>query len=190
MPKWVPNLFLRADLLTRAALIAGWTYLVAAVALIVLLAIPALLTLFGCRAYVIYGGSMGSALSNGSIAITRSVHPESIDVGDVVAIKKSAHSLPVLHRVVRIGTSGGTREFVTQGDANREADPQPVSLRGPGDRVVFSIPSLGYLVHFARSTTGRALLLIGPATLLVGIVLWQTWKDVGRRPYFGEEPQC
>lgn len=190
MPKWVPNLLLQAALLTRAARIAGWTYLVAALALIVLLAIPAVLALFGYRAYVIYGGSMGSGLPNGSIGITRRIDPESINVGDIVAMKKSSHALPVLHRVIDIDTSDETRRFVTQGDANKEPDPDPVGLRGPGDRVVFSIPWLGYLVHFARSAAGRTLLLIVPATLLAGIVLWQTWKDVGKRPYFGEEPQC
>jgi signal peptidase len=180
MPGWVP------DLLAKA----GRTYLAAALALIVLLAIPVVLALFGFRAYVIYGGSMGSSLPNGSIGITRRVDAESIHVGDVVALQKSAASLPVLHRIVAIDTSGGTRRFVTQGDANAEPDPDPVGLQGPGDKVVFSIPWLGYLVHFARGATGRALLLIIPSSVLVGVVLWQTWKDVVLPGYAAEEPQC
>jgi len=190
MPSWCPDLRLTPHFIGEAARAAGRTYLGAALALIVLLAVPAILSLFGYRAYVIYGGSMGSALRNGSLAVTRQIDPESINVGDVVAIKKSSHALPVLHRIVDIETTDGARRFVTQGDANKEPDPEPASLQGSGDRVVFSIPHLGYVVHFAHGTVGRALLLLVPATLLVGIVLWQTWKDVGPRPYMSEEPQC
>jgi signal peptidase I len=190
MPQWVSNLFSRAGLLTKGVRIAGLTYFGAALALIVLLAIPAVLALFGYRAYVVYGGSMGRSLPNGSIGITERVQPEDVNVGDVVAIKRSTHSLPLLHRVIEVDTSDGTRKFVTQGDANKEPDPNPISLRGSGDRIVFSIPWLGHIVHFARSPFGRAVLLIVPVTLLVGVVLWETWKDVGKRPYFGEEPQC
>jgi signal peptidase len=133
---------------------------------------------------------MGASLSNGSIGVTRQIDAESIGVGDVVALKKSSHTLPVLHRVVAIDTSEGARKFVTQGDANKEPDADPVGLQGPGDKVVFSIPWLGYLVHFARSGAGRALLLIIPSTLLAGIVLWQTWKGIVPGPYVSEEPQC
>jgi len=190
MPGWVPDLLLKAGPLRRAARFAGWTYLGAALAIIVLLIVPAILALFGFRAYVIYGGSMGAALPNGSIGITRQIDAESIDIGDVVALKKSSHSLPVLHRVIAIDTSSGTAKFVTQGDANKEPDAEPVALQGPGDKVIFGIPWLGYLVHFARSGSGRALLLIIPSTLLVGLVLWQTWKDIVPGPYVSEEPQC
>jgi len=190
MPGWVPNLLSKAGPLRRATRFAGRTYLAAALALIVLLAFPLILALFGFRAYVIYGGSMGASLPNGSIGITRRIEAESIRVGDVVALRKSAQSLPVLHRVVAIDTRGGTRKFTTQGDANAAPDPDPVGLEGPGDKIVFSIPWLGYLVHFARGAVGRALLLIVPSSLLVGVVLWQTWKDVLPRRYVSEEPQC
>jgi len=190
MPGWVPNLLSKAGPLKRAMRFAGRTYLAAALALVILLAVPVVLALFDFRAYIIYGGSMGASLPNGSIGITRRIEAESIRVGDVVALKKSSRSLPVLHRVIAIDTSGGTRKFVTQGDANAEPDPDPVGLQGPGDKIIFSIPWLGYLVHFARSAAGRALLLIIPSSLLVGVVLWQTWKDVPTRRHVSEEPQC
>ena len=190
MLRWFPDLHRRFVRPGKAFALAGWTYLLAALALIVLLLIPSLLGFFGYRAYVIYGGSMGSALPAGSIGITRQIQPEAIRVGDIVAIKRSSRALPILHRVIEIDTSDGTRRFVTRGDANQEPDAQPATLHGPGDRIVFSIPWLGYLVHFARSSAGRIFLLFVPATLLTGIVLWQTWKEAAPRPYFGEEPQC
>jgi signal peptidase len=190
MPGWVPKPHLKLDLTCGVARAASRTYLGAALALISLLAIPAAFSFFGYRTYVIYGGSMGSALPNGSIAITERVEADSVNVGDVVAISRSERSLPVLHRIIGVETSDGGRQFVTQGDANEEPDSGPVSLQGSGDRVVFSIPHVGYLVHFARSATGRLLLLLLPATLLTAVVLWQTWKDVPRPVHLSEEPQC
>jgi signal peptidase I len=190
MPGWFPDLRPRAIHPSGAIGLAGWAYLGAALAVVVLLTVPLLLAPFGCRAYVIYGGSMGAALPNGSIAITRRIDAEAVKVGDVVAIKKSSRSLPVLHRVIGIDTSSGVPKYVTQGDANKAPDADPVSLRGAGDKVLFSIPWLGHLVHFARGAAGRVFLLFLPATLLAGIVLWQTWKDVTPRVYVSEEPQC
>ncbi len=190
MPRWFPDLHRRLVPLSKGLALAGWAYLVAALAIIVLLVVPSILALFGYRAYVVYGGSMGSALSNGSIGITRKIDPAAIQVGDIVAIKRSSRSLPILHRIIEIDTSDGTRKFVTRGDANEDPDPQPVTLQGAGDRVVFSIPCVGYLVHFARSFAGHVFLLFLPATLLTGIVLWQTWKGAAPVPYFSEEPQC
>jgi len=190
MPRWFPDLR-RAGSLSKAMVLAGWAYLVAALAIIVLLIIPSFLALFGYRAYIVYGGSMGSALSSGSVGITRKIEPDAIKVGDIVAIKRSVNASPILHRVIQIDTSDdGTRTFITRGDANKEPDPQPVVLQGAGDRIVFSIPWVGFIVHFARSFAGHVLLLFLPAALLTGIVLWQTWKEAAPRPYFSEEPQC
>ncbi len=189
MPRWFPDVRQRLVPLSKGLALAGWAYLVAALAIIVLLVVPSILAFFGYRAYVIYGGSMGSALRTGSIGITRKIEPDAIKVGDIVAIKRSANASPILHRVIGIDTSDGTRKFITRGDANKEPD-SPVALYGPGDRIVFSIPWAGYLVHFARGPVGRTLLLFIPAALLAGIVLWQTWKEGPPRPYFSEEPQC
>jgi len=191
MPRWFPDLQRRLVPLSRGLALAGWAYLVAALAIIVLLIVPSILALFGCRAYVVYGGSMGSALPSGSIGITRKIEPDAIHVGDIVAIKRSVNASPILHRVVQIDTSdSGVRTFITRGDANKDPDPQPVVLQGAGDRIVFSIPWLGYIVHFARSFAGHVFLLFLPATLLTGMVLWQTWKEASPVPYFSEEPQC
>ncbi len=190
MPRWCSDPR-RIGWLKKGVIAAGWAYLVAAVALVVLLFIPSILGLFGYRSYVIYGGSMGAALREGSVGLTRKIDGSAIKVGDVVAVKRSSHSTPVLHRVVEIDTgANGVRTFVTRGDANKNADAQPVTLQGAGDRVVFSIPWLGYAVHFARSFFGRVFLLIFPATLLTAILLWQTWREAPTVPYFSEEPQC
>ncbi len=170
--------------------VAGLACLGLLLTLIVLLAVPSLLTLFGYRVYVIYGGSMGSSLPAGSIGVTETVDSQSIEVGDVVAMKKSGRALPVLHRIVGIETADGTTMYTTQGDSNAHADPEPVALEGPGDRVVFAIPYLGYLVHFARGILGRVLLLLVPSLLLLGLALWHMWQPTAQRVHVSEEPEC
>jgi signal peptidase len=190
MPSWFPIKRLPALPPRRMVRFAGSACLGLLLVLIVSLAIPALFTLFGFRAYVIYGGSMGSALPVGSVGITETVDSESIKVGDIVAIKKAGRALPVLHRITDMESDAGTTVYTTQGDSNGSPDPDPVTLNGSGDRVVFVIPYLGYLVHFARGTMGRVFLLLIPSLLLLGFSLWQVWLPKAQRLYAGEEPEC
>jgi signal peptidase len=158
--------------------------------LVISLAIPAIFTLLGHRVYVIYGGSMGSALPVGSIGITETVDSETLKVGDIVAVKKAGTALPVLHRIANMETIGDTTVYTTQGDSNGSPDPDPVTLEGSGDRVVFAIPYLGYLVHFARGALGRVFLLFIPSLLLLGVSPWRVWQPKTRRLHASEGPEC
>jgi len=190
MPSWFPIKRLPAWRPRQMVRLAGSACLGLLLLLVVSLAIPALFTLFGFRAYVIYGGSMGSALPAGSIGITETVDSETLKVGDVVAIKKAGRALPVLHRVVNMESSGDTAIYTTQGDSNGSPDPEPVTLQGSGDRVVFAIPYLGYLVHFARGALGRLLLILIPALLLLGVSLGQVWRPKAQPLHASEDPEC
>jgi len=190
MQSWLSAMRLKAVLLARPLRTVGWAYLGTAAALILFLSIPAFLTPFGYRAYIIYGGSMGQSLPMGSVGIAKRVEAEAIAVGDVVALQRSSQSLPILHRVIAIDASSGTPMLITQGDANKEPDATPVSLQGKGDKIVLAIPWIGYVVNFAHSAPGRLFLFYIPLTILVGSVLWDTWKPTIPRPYLSEEPQC
>jgi len=190
MPSWFPIKRLPAWQPRQVVRLAGSACLGLLLILVVSLAIPALFTLFGYRAYVIYGGSMGSALPAGSIGITETVGSETIKVGDVVAIKRPGRALPVLHRIANMDTSGDTTVYTTQGDKNSSPDPEPVTLEGSGDRVVFAIPYLGYLVHFARGAMGRVSLLLIPSLLLLGLALWRVWQPKAQPLHASEGPEC
>ena len=190
MPSWFPIKRLPAWRPRQMVRLAGSACLGLLLILVVSLVIPAVFTLFGYRVYVIYGGSMGSALPAGSIGITETVDSETLKVGDVVAIKRPGRVLPVLHRIANMDTSGGTTVYTTQGDKNGSPDPEPVTLEGSGDRVVFAIPYLGYLVHFARGAIGRVLLILIPSLLLLGLALWQVWQPKTRRLHASEGPEC
>ena len=77
MPSWFPRLDLAGRKPRRALHFAGWLGAGIVLALVVLMAIPAGLSLFGFRAYVIYGGSMGSALPLGSVGLSKTVDSSS-----------------------------------------------------------------------------------------------------------------
>ena len=190
MQSWLSAMRLKAVSLVGPLRTIGWAYLGTAAALILFLSIPAFLTPFGYRAYIIYGGSMGHSLPGGSVGIAKRVDAEAIAVGDVVALHRSSQSLPILHRVIAIDASSGTPMLITQGDANKEPDATPVGLQGKGDKIVLAIPWIGYVANFSHGAFGRLLLFYIPLSLLVGSVLWDTWKPGVPRPYLSEEPQC
>jgi hypothetical protein len=75
----------------------------------------------------------------------------------------------VLHRIIEITNVGGELQFVTQGDQNQTADPTPVSLEGPGDKVVYSVPYAGYILKFSGSTAGQ-IFLIGVPLLVLAVI--------------------
>jgi signal peptidase I len=115
----------------------------------------------GFHSVTIYGGSMGSALPAGSVAVTRPVDAADLRVGDIIAIGHGLGGLPTLHRIVAMEVDGGRRVVTTRGDANKTNDPQSMTIAGPGDRVVFHVPLIGYVLAFTRTGLGM-LLLVSP----------------------------
>jgi signal peptidase len=191
MPSWFPRTCPRVALPRRLLRASGCIYLGAALALVVVLTAPVILTPFGYRVYVIYGGSMGSALPVGSVGLSKTVDSSSLEVGDIIAVKRAGGGIPVLHRVVNIKTDGDANLYVTQGDKNSSADPEPARLQGTGDKVVFAIPYLGYVVHFVRSALGRTLFLFLPSSVLVVSVLWQRPRPTPQPVHVAwGEPEC
>jgi signal peptidase len=152
----------------------------ALIGIVLLVAAATLPVLFGYHTYVVNGGSMGSALKAGSVAVSKPTSPYDLDIGDIIARRESPDSQPVLHRIVGISVEDGQRVFVTQGDVNQTPDSQPVALDGPGDKVVFSVPYAGYILRYAGSGLGRLLLIGAPLALLAVIVLREKWRPPGQ----------
>ncbi len=142
-------------------------------AIAVLVAAATLPVLFGYHTYVVNGGSMEPSLRSGSVAVAKETSPFALEVGDVIARRESPDGPAVLHRIVRITDDETGRLLYTQGDANRTADPEPVMLLGTGDKVIYSVPYVGYILDFGRSTPGLILLLGAPLVLLAAISLYE-----------------
>ncbi len=164
----------QADAVTRSATrIAG--YVIGVVALVAVLAVT-LPAFVGYHTVIITGGSMASALPVGSVAVTRTVDFEDVRPGDVIAFQRPGAALPVVHRIVEIHDTNDGRVATTKGDANAEADPQPLPLNGRGDRVAYFVPWIGYGLVFVRTPLGAALILIAGAA---------SWLTLGRGPRGG-----
>ena len=163
-------------------LAANMTLVGAALVVVGALTVSLAPRLLGYSSVVVYGGSMADSVPVGSIAVTETVRPEDVSVGDVIVFHPpttltnlSTNPLPLMHRVVSVREEEGQRVFQTKGDANPTPDPTEVALQGTGSRVVYTVPYIGYLVNFAGTRLGWVLLLMLPATYLGITTLRRIW---------------
>jgi signal peptidase len=144
-----------------------------AVALAVLVAVMAgvVPVFFGLRPFVVVSGSMEPTISTGSIAITRPVKTDGLQIGDVIAFNPSSDAgLPIVHRIVKIEERNGIRYFTTRGDANTGDDAES-ALPATSLEVIGAIPFVGYAVFYAAQPLGTVLLVWAPLCLLAGLWL-------------------
>jgi len=98
--------------------------------------------LLGFTPSVIASGSMTPTLNLGDIAIIISVRPQTIKIGDIIQYYTA--DMMVIHRVIDTYRAGGTRWFITKGDANTEPD-DPVSQSQVIGKSVFIFRQLGWV---------------------------------------------
>ena len=107
-------------------------------------------------------GSMGETIPAGSLVVDQTVPPNKLKVGDVISFRKpiGAHGIDT-HRIVKIKRSNGRTAYVTKGDANTSADPWLIAYPAgaKANRVVFSVPHLGWLLLYLRMPFARTLIL-------------------------------
>ncbi|MBP2241854.1 signal peptidase [Cytobacillus eiseniae] len=119
----------------------------------------------------VLSGSMEPTFLTGSIIAVEKVEGEAkkgLKDGDVITFVDSEERL-VTHRIIGIKTSGEHVMYETKGDNNNAADMDPVlSDNVQAVYTGFTIPYVGYLINFAQSKEGSALLLIVPGLLLLG----------------------
>ena len=148
------------------------------------LSIAAAPRLFGYGVLVVSGGSMGESMPNGSLVIARWGAAEQVEVGDVILVREEGagpQEWPKVHRVVSLEENGGQVLVRTKGDANGAVDPDVYVLP---DRVLtpaYTLPYLGHLVGFAKTSVGWALLVALPASVLCIVILRRIWAG-GKGP--------
>ncbi len=99
--------------------------------------------LLGFQPSVVASGSMQPNLNVGDMAIVVHCKPADIQVGDIVQYRGANE--PVIHRVIDKYSEGGQTFFVTKGDANGAADPNPVGEAQVIGKEAFNIPMLGWV---------------------------------------------
>jgi signal peptidase len=132
------------------------------------LLLTVLALLLDARPLVFRSDSMSPTIGTGSLAVARRVDADSLRVGQVVSVP-TASGERVTHRIKAVQHEGPRAVLVLQGDANRAPDPEPYVV-DHADRVLFSVPWVGYAVGWLTRPVG--LLLLGLyAAVLLSVVL-------------------
>ena len=106
----------------------------------------------GLQPLVVRSGSMEPSIGTGSMVLTKRITAPEIKVGDVVTVERPDRTR-VTHRVVQVKQQDGTAELILKGDANKDPDPFPVSVRN-AKRVVWHIPNVGRVMAWFASAQG------------------------------------
>lgn len=137
-------------------------------AYLLFLAILAVPSLLGYEVYTVVSKSMAPAIDVGAAVFVKENEFEEICEGDVITFMLGENRTCVTHRVV--GQDVQTRSFVTQGDANKQADGNLVAYEDVVGVVRFSVPYLGYLELMLEDSARKM--------LLVGILAWLFLMDM------------
>ncbi len=86
---------------------------------------------------------MRPTMDVGDVVIIAKVPADVIEPGDIIQFRKE--KVTVMHRVVEIQETEGSKFFITKGDANDEPDKDPVILENVVGKLVFKIPKIGWV---------------------------------------------
>ncbi|MGA5689250.1 signal peptidase I SipW [Cytobacillus pseudoceanisediminis] len=140
--------------------------------------------IFGNQLKTVLSGSMEPTFKTGSIIAVKPVDdPSAIKKDDVITYVQEDGSF-VTHRVIEVIKNGENTMFQTKGDNNEDMDSQPVlSQNVSAVYTGITIPYLGYLIDFAKSSKGTAMLLIIPGILLLGysgLTIYQAIREIDK----------
>lgn len=126
-------------------------------------------TVMGYQFKAVLSGSMEPTFLTGSvIAIEPTKDGSKYKKGDVITFKEKDNKI-VTHRIIDVKNINGKVAYETKGDNNNGPDLNPVlSENVIGKYADITVPYVGYLLSYANSKAGAALLLIIPGVLLLG----------------------
>lgn len=139
------------------------------------------LLLLGYQLVILTSASMAPSAPAGSMLIVSSTPSELVAVNDIIVMDRGG-ALPITHRVIElvpplpssesssvhgsIGSVGSQVEVapdqilaITQGDANRTADPRPFPMSGDQRVVRAAIPTVGWVLLVVVNHTPELLIL-------------------------------
>ncbi|HEK9100233.1 signal peptidase I [Bacillus pfraonensis] len=125
-------------------------------------------TVMGYQFKTVLSGSMEPTFLTGSIiAIEPTKDGSKYKKGDVITFKEDEKKI-VTHRVIGVKDVNGKVMYETKGDNNNGPDLKPVLAENViGKYENITIPYVGYLLNYANSKAGAALLLIIPGVCLL-----------------------
>jgi signal peptidase I len=136
----------------------------------------------------VLSGSMEPRISVGGLVVIKPLDAMTLQTGDVVSYQHPDMKTPICHRIIEIADKTDGRYFTTKGDANEEADPDPVPAAAVNGKEIFYLPHVGKLANlsnFGRERVGilgksvpKALLVVVPLGLaFIGLLLKDMVED-------------
>ena len=127
--------------------------------------------------FVVTSGSMEPEIYTGSLLFTRPVAAEDVRIGDTITFQKNGEH--TTHRVIQrnVGDDGQI-SFVTRGIANEAPDPGSVTANELVGIKLFSLPIVGYILAWAGTKTGFALLILVPGGLIIILEVREVYKEL------------
>ncbi|HEY8589241.1 MAG TPA: signal peptidase I [Naasia sp.] len=175
------NVLLRVfRILGRAA---GWLVLAVVLALGgALIVVP---SIAGATPLTVLTQSMEPSLPPGTVVVIKPAAAEEIAIGDVLTYQiQPGRPEVVSHRVIEVqSVSDGSFQFLTKGDNNDAADPEPVLAEQVKGVVWYSVPYIGWLTTNVLGQHRDILIPIAAGALLLfaaGTVL-STVRDARRK---------
>jgi signal peptidase I len=138
----------------------------------------------GYQLKTVLSGSMEPTFKTGSIIAVKPVaDTANLKEKDIITYMQQDQSL-VTHRIIEVIKQGDQVMYQTKGDNNEDADTQPIlSQNVVAIYTGFTIPLLGYLIDFAKSSKGMAALLIIPGVLLLiysGVTIFKGLRELDK----------
>jgi len=106
--------------------------------------------LFPFHPSLVASGSMSPMMDAGDVVIIAKVPGDIIKVGDVIQFRK-VEGITVMHRVIEIQKTEGSKFFITKGDANNEPDDEPVIPQNVVGKLVLTIRKIGWVSILVKS---------------------------------------
>jgi signal peptidase len=125
---------------SKAAFPTGWVV----TTLVCVIIVWFVMGVFPFKPSLIGSGSMMPSIATGDVVIIAKVPANVIKLGDVIEYRKDERT-NIVHRVISIDETGGTRTFVTKGDANNAPDDIHVLAENVNGKVVFNIRKVGMI---------------------------------------------
>jgi signal peptidase I len=143
---------------------------------------------YGWQYDAVLSGSMEPKIAVGGLVVIRPVDPQLLKTGDVISFKLPNISTPICHRVIEIDETADGRVFHTKGDANEEADLNPVPASAVLGRQTFYLPCVGRLASLSRIGRERVNILNKgiPKAVLVILPLGLLFIGLSFRDALGE----
>ena len=129
---------------------------------------------FGIATALVETGSMAGEKNDSIEGFTLifTVKSNEYEIDDIITFDTGG-SVPTTHRI--IGVEGEL--FVTQGDSNNTEDIARVSKEQIIGKVFFTIPGVGYFVHFMKTPLGMLILVLVCFLLIAGPTIFKPMHD-------------